>query len=643
MPHRCLRPWITAVLLLLTPGSLRATTILVPGDQPTIQAAVDAAGTGDVVMLVDQVYTGDGNHDVDFHGKAITIRSGSGDPLSCIIDCQADDNDPHRGFLFQSGETTSSVLQGVTIRHGYDSVNSSHNGLGGGIYCTASPYIVDCRIDSCFAAGVWTSDGFGGAVHCGGSPVFERCTFVENLADDEGGAVSVVGTPVFTDCIFQDNDSIWGGAVTLSGSGSIFVGCLFLSNDTSGFGGAIYIHSGAHSFVNCRFEENSTWPNSGSEGGAVWADIGATAAFSGCDFIGNHGSYAGGAVSCKDASFTDCLFADNVVDDGPSGYGGNGGAYAGWGTVSFLSCTLAGNSGKVGSAIHVLGTTNLDLQQTIICDGLRSEAVHGMSGAAATAGCCDVHGNAGGDWFGVLAGLEGTDGNFSADPQFCGVAGSRLYKLQSDSPCAPDHSDCGLLIGARPVGCGTTPAFLAEVSLRAVGRTVVASWRTVDPGVAIDFRLTGRAGGTTWAVPMASPAPGCYEAVDDAPRRGGSGTVAYSLQMPGADGWRLLHDEELTLPAVAPGVRLAGIYPNPFNPRTTIAFALDRAQRIRVTVCDLSGRCVKILADGPREAGSHEMEWDGRDAGGARVASGGYLVLLEGECGRDSRRILLLK
>jgi hypothetical protein len=51
--------------------------------------------------------------------------------------------------------------------------------------------------------------------------------------------------------------------------------------------------------------------------------------------------------------------------------------------------------------------------------------------------------------------------NFSADPEFCGIPGSGLYTLQSDSPCAPgnhpDGVDCGL-IGALPVGCGEVEA-----------------------------------------------------------------------------------------------------------------------------------------------------------------------------------------
>jgi nitrous oxidase accessory protein NosD len=63
-------------------------------------------------------------------------------------------------------------------------------------------------------------------------------------------------------------------------------------------------------------------------------------------------------------------------------------------------------------------------------------------------------------WAGDCSDQTGINGNISVDPQFCGIADSGNYFLQSDSPCAPgnhpDGYDCGQ-IGARGVGCGNTP------------------------------------------------------------------------------------------------------------------------------------------------------------------------------------------
>jgi hypothetical protein len=66
--------------------------------------------------------------------------------------------------------------------------------------------------------------------------------------------------------------------------------------------------------------------------------------------------------------------------------------------------------------------------------------------------CCDVYGNAGGDWVGYIADQAGINGNFSADPLFCDTANGDLHIFNA-SPCAPANNSCGVLIGALDVGC----------------------------------------------------------------------------------------------------------------------------------------------------------------------------------------------
>jgi hypothetical protein len=88
------------------------------GDYPTIQAAVDAAEDEDTILLADGVFSGDGNRDIEYMGKAITVRSESGDPEQCIIDCGGTPEDFHRGFYFQGSELPNARLEGVTIRNG---------------------------------------------------------------------------------------------------------------------------------------------------------------------------------------------------------------------------------------------------------------------------------------------------------------------------------------------------------------------------------------------------------------------------------------------------------------------------------------------------------------------------------------------
>jgi hypothetical protein len=88
---------------------------------------------------------------------------------------------------------------------------------------------------------------------------------------------------------------------------------------------------------------------------------------------------------------------------------------------------------------------------------------------------------------------------------------------------------------------------------------------------------------------------------------------------------------------------LLGAAPNPFNPRTTIRFRLDRQQSVRLTVLDLRGRLVRELATGHWPAGDHAVGWDGRDDSGAAAASGSYLLRLETDQGVRATRATLVK
>jgi hypothetical protein len=77
----------------------------------------------------------------------------------------------------------------------------------------------------------------------------------------------------------------------------------------------------------------------------------------------------------------------------------------------------------------------------------------------------------------------------------------------------------------------------------------------------------------------------------------------------------------------------ARAYPNPFNPRVKIAFALEHRAHVSVTVVDLAGRLVRELHVGNLDAGRQEFTWDGTDRTGQPLASGTYFyrVVASGE------------
>jgi hypothetical protein len=85
------------------------------------------------------------------------------------------------------------------------------------------------------------------------------------------------------------------------------------------------------------------------------------------------------------------------------------------------------------------------------------------------------------------------------------------------------------------------------------------------------------------------------------------------------------------------------VYPNPFNPSTTIGFELAMPERVTVRIFDVAGRLVKTLADRVLAAGPHELRWDGRDERGFVVASGIYFVHFESRNGVTTRKAIMLK
>ncbi|KAA3610560.1 MAG: T9SS C-terminal target domain-containing protein [Calditrichaeota bacterium] len=88
---------------------------------------------------------------------------------------------------------------------------------------------------------------------------------------------------------------------------------------------------------------------------------------------------------------------------------------------------------------------------------------------------------------------------------------------------------------------------------------------------------------------------------------------------------------------------LAANYPNPFNPSTTLAFTLEKSQRVSLKIYDLKGRLVKTLMDGILDSGGHQYRWNAQNQSGQRVSSGVYYYVLQGENQRQSRKMVLMQ
>ncbi|UCC23630.1 MAG: right-handed parallel beta-helix repeat-containing protein, partial [Planctomycetota bacterium] len=225
--------------------------LYVPADFSTIKAAVGAARNTDTVLVADGTYTGDGNREIDFGGKAITVQSENG-PDNCIID--------HGfirgiGFQFHSGEDGNTVVDGFTVTNTY-----------GGVSCKYSrPRIINCII----TGNGKTFSGGGGMYFYRSSPTVSNCIISNNKSADAppyfgrpagAGIYSAYGSPVLTNCVISDNTAEGsegiGGAVVSAASTLVVSNCTITSNWAGDTGGAFYCYGGSLTISNCIIRDN---------------------------------------------------------------------------------------------------------------------------------------------------------------------------------------------------------------------------------------------------------------------------------------------------------------------------------------------------------------------------------------------------
>ncbi|MFQ6034655.1 MAG: S8 family serine peptidase [Sedimentisphaerales bacterium] len=285
----------------------------VPSIYPTIQAAINDAQDGDTVWVADGRYIGEGNYELDFKGKAITVRSENG-PENCIIDCQR----YGRGFHFHNAEDANSVLDGFTIKNGYA------ERFGGGIRCTASsPTIINCIVTRNSA-----KDYGGGMYNCYNSnPTIIDCTFRANSSE----SLSILGNG--------------GGMANYSNSSPTIINCSFVGNSVSYSGGGMYNHKNSNPVItNCIFRDNSA----GRSGGAMSNWHSSSPILTNCSFNWNRSADGGGGM-CNyynsNPIIKNTIFSHNSAEK----FGGGIKNYES--SPSLLNCTISANRAEFTGGI----------------------------------------------------------------------------------------------------------------------------------------------------------------------------------------------------------------------------------------------------------------------------------------------------
>lgn len=94
-------------------------------------------------------------------------------------------------------------------------------------------------------------------------------------------------------------------------------------------------------------------------------------------------------------------------------------------------------------------------------------------------------------------------------------------------------------------------------------------------------------------------------------------------------------------PVISSG--LDSIYPNPFNPSTSVRYNIARAEKVSLNIYNLRGQKVKSLINESKTAGAHTVSWDGTDEAGNPVASGVYYLRLQTDTARETRKLTMIK
>jgi len=244
---------------LLLASAASPDTLLVPGDFPTIQAAIVAATDGDEIVVAPGTYF----EAIDLLGKAVLLRSESGAEVT-ILDGTGLDTSVIR---CTTGETPATVIRGFTVRNGkFGSLLSAEFNfrVGGGIFISqSSPTIENCVF-------VANRSGFGGGAYLYLSEsTLSGCVFHDNRANtDGGGAQFFRGAVTVENCAFTLNRApqAYGGGAHFVGGTPTVTGSLFANNTASVGGGFTYYAEGQSMLAT----GNEVVGNIAIAGGGIW-------------------------------------------------------------------------------------------------------------------------------------------------------------------------------------------------------------------------------------------------------------------------------------------------------------------------------------------------------------------------------------
>ncbi len=335
------RSVVPAALLAFLAGSASGATLTVPGDFPTIQAAIAAAQEGDEVVVGPGTYSRTGFpiwSSAESGGRNITVRSSDGPEVTIL------DGGGGRIVELFMGETAETRLEGFTLTNG----GSPTNYGGAAFFFESNATVVDCVFDGNDAR-------YGGAVsnYENEGTIYMGCVFRNNTAEFGGATWNFRSSSMFFDCVFEDNSiasgfSNEGGATSEREAVTLYERCEFRGNSNEDLGGAMYARFESDlTLIDCVLEDNTA----GGSGGGVYVTTDSRVTAVNTRFLGNTAAAFGGGLHStfsESVSLINCEFSGNRAGTAFTRRGA--GAYLqDLASVQVVNSSFVGNYGSSGS------------------------------------------------------------------------------------------------------------------------------------------------------------------------------------------------------------------------------------------------------------------------------------------------------
>ncbi len=340
----------------------------------SIQHEIDSAVDGDVIIIEPGIYY----ENIDFKGKAITLKSIDPGNAEIVKNTVIDGGGLGSTVVFQSGEGVDAVLEGFTITGGSgteatfeterDGGGWQYSVWGGGILVAneSSPTIVNNRIENNTA-----KTGGGIAVTGVSSPHIYNNVVTGNSSDVGGGiAVSWYSSALVEDNYIAGNRAEHGGGISIEVSAEpVIRGNTLEGNEADRGGGGVFAEEGKCYLEGNIFIENVVLKGSG---GAVFIGIWSSGLVKDNIFIDNSASYDGGGVYVDDSD------VEVIGNEFTGNTGRNGGALS----IYISRAIITGNSFAKNRAEELGGAIKISANSAEVSDNVFSANRAGTSGGA---------------------------------------------------------------------------------------------------------------------------------------------------------------------------------------------------------------------------------------------------------------------